>query len=52
MLMLKNIRGYRPMSLVGCIHKFLSKVMAQRLRAIMGDLISQNQNAFVRSVKF
>ena len=43
----KNIRDFRPISLVGCIYKLLSKMLAHRLRGVIGDLISGNQNAFV-----
>ena len=41
------IRDYQPISLVGCIYKLLSKVLAQRLRGVIGSLVSENQNAFV-----
>jgi len=43
----ENIRDFRPISLVGCIYKLLSKVLARRLRSIIGNLISENQKAFV-----
>ena len=43
----QNIKDYRPISLVGCIYKLLSKVPARRLRDVIGSLISENQNAFV-----
>jgi len=43
----ENIRDFRSISLVGCIYKLLSKVLARRLRSIIGNLISKNQNAFV-----
>ena len=36
----ENIRDYRPISLVGYIYKLLSKVLAQRLRGVIGSLIS------------
>ena len=43
----ENIRDFWPISLVGCSHKLLSKVLTQRLRSIIGNLISENQNALV-----
>ena len=43
----ENIRDFRPISLVGCLYKLLSKVLAYRLRGVIGDLTSGNQNAFV-----
>ena len=42
-----KILDFQPISLVGCIYKLLSKVLARRLRSIIGNLISENQNAFV-----
>ena len=44
----ENIRNLRPISLVGCIDKLLYKVLARRLKGVIGDLISENKNAFVR----
>jgi len=38
------------MSLVSYIYKLLSKVLATRLRGVIEDLISRNQNAFIGSV--
>ena len=42
-----NIKDFRPISMVGCIYKLLSKVLDRRLRGVLGDLISMNQDAFV-----
>ena len=42
-----NLKDFRPVSLVGSVYKLLSKVLARRLRGVIGTLISQNQNAFV-----
>jgi len=41
------IKDYCPISLIGCIYKLLSKVLARRLRSVIGGLIFDNQNAFV-----
>jgi len=42
-----DIKDFQPISLVGCVYKLLSKVLARRLRGVIGSLISENQNAFV-----
>ncbi len=42
-----NIWDFRPISLIGSIYKILSKVLANRLRKVLGGLSSESQNAFV-----
>ena len=42
-----NIRDFRPISLVGSVYKILSKVLANRLRVVLDQLISESQNSFV-----
>ena len=42
-----NIKDFRPISLVGSVYKLLSKLLANRLRAVLDNLISECQNSFV-----
>ena len=42
-----NIRDFQPISLVGSVYKILSKVLANRLRVVLDQLISETQNSFV-----
>ena len=42
-----NIKDFRPISLVGSVYKLLSKVLANRLRVVLDNLISKTQNSFV-----
>ena len=42
-----NIKDFCPISLVGSVYKLLSKVLANRLRAVLDNLISESQNLFV-----
>lgn len=44
----KSINHLRPISCCNFIYKMISKIVVARLRPFMGDLISQNQSAFVR----
>ena len=43
----ENIRDFQPINAFGCIYKLLFKVLTHRLRGVIGDLISRNQNALV-----
>ena len=42
-----NIRDFRPISLVGSVYKILAKVLANRLKKVLNQLISESQNNFV-----
>ena len=42
-----NIKDFRPIKLVGNVYKLLSKVLANKLRAVLDNLISETQNSFV-----
>ena len=44
-----EIKDFRPISLVGGIYKIISKVLANRLQRVAHGLISDSQNAFVKS---
>ncbi|GAU22739.1 hypothetical protein TSUD_138630 [Trifolium subterraneum] len=44
----QQLNDFRPISLVGCLYKILAKVLANRLRLVMGSVISKSQTAFVK----
>ena len=43
----EDLKDFRPISLVGSLYKLLAKVLANRLKKVMGKIVSKSQNAFV-----
>lgn len=41
------LRDFRPISLLGGLHKLLTKVLANRLKKMVGKVVSLSQNALV-----
>jgi hypothetical protein len=41
-----EVKNFRPISLVGSVYKILAKVLAIRMKQVLGSYISNNQNAF------
>ncbi|MCH85039.1 cysteine-rich receptor-like protein kinase, partial [Trifolium medium] len=44
----QRLNDFRPISLVGSLHKILAKVLVNRLRLVIGSVISEAQTAFVK----
>ncbi|KAK2413305.1 hypothetical protein QL285_036031 [Trifolium repens] len=44
----EGLGDYRPISLLGCIYKLLSKVLAARLAKVIGSIVSTSQSAFIK----
>lgn len=40
---------FRPISLIGVIYKVIATVLANRLKAVVGSIVSENQSAFIRN---
>jgi hypothetical protein len=45
----RRLNDFRPISLVGSLYKILGKVLANRLRLVIGSVISESQTAFVKN---
>lgn len=39
----QGFEEYRPIFLIGCLYKVISKILASRLRRVIGKLVSSNQ---------
>nr|GEU38861.1 putative ribonuclease H protein At1g65750 family [Tanacetum cinerariifolium] len=43
----KFVSDFRPISLIGCVYKVVTKVIANRLTDVISDIVSDTQSAFV-----
>nr|GEY11202.1 RNA-directed DNA polymerase, eukaryota [Tanacetum cinerariifolium] len=43
----KFVTEFRPISLIGCVYKVITKILANRLATVISDLVSDTQSAFV-----
>ncbi|RVW16899.1 hypothetical protein CK203_088632 [Vitis vinifera] len=43
----EDLKDFKPISLVGSLYKSLAKVLANRIKKVIGKVISKPQNAFV-----
>ena len=43
----QSLNEYRPILLIGCIYKIMAKLLANRLKKVMSDIIDERQSAFI-----
>ena len=46
--LVEDLRDFRSISLVGSVYKLLAKALANRLKLVMGEVISDSQQAFIQ----
>ncbi|RZC29900.1 Exocyst complex component SEC6 isoform B [Glycine soja] len=44
----QSLNDYRPISLIGCVYKVVSKLLANRLTLVLPHLIDERQTAFIK----
>ncbi|XP_016192903.1 uncharacterized protein LOC107633818 [Arachis ipaensis] len=47
----KEIKDLRPINMVNCVYKVVSKMLVRRMQAIMPSLVGETQSAFVKGRK-
>jgi len=47
----QSLNDFRPTSLVGSLYKILAKSLANRLRQVIGSVVSEAQSAFVKNMQ-
>jgi len=43
-----DVKDYRPIRMVGSIHKLISKILSRRLREVLPHLVGESQYAFIK----
>ncbi|GKB92256.1 putative RNA-directed DNA polymerase, partial [Tanacetum coccineum] len=43
-----SFSDFRPISLIGCVYKVISKLLATRIAKVIGSVIGPNQSAFIK----
>lgn len=44
----ESFKDFRPISMVGCVYKIISKMLARRLQTVMNTLIGPHQSSFIK----
>lgn len=47
-----SLKQFRPISLINCSFKIITKIVANRVSKVMDFLIDQNQAAFIQGRNF
>jgi len=42
-----TLNDYRPISLVGCLYKIIAKILVNRLKMVLQNVIDKYQSAFL-----
>nr|GFA21609.1 RNA-directed DNA polymerase, eukaryota, reverse transcriptase zinc-binding domain protein [Tanacetum cinerariifolium] len=47
----KHLKDFRPISLISYQYKIIGKILANRLSLVIGDIVSQEQSAFIKGIQ-
>ena len=45
----EELKDFKPISLVGSLYKLLAKVLANRLKLVIGEVVSKYQHVFIQN---
>ncbi|GKC60107.1 kinase-like domain, beta-lactamase/transpeptidase-like protein, partial [Tanacetum coccineum] len=43
-----GLGDFRPISLIGCYYKIIAKILAERVKKVVGNVVGEVQNAFIK----
>lgn len=44
----KELKDFRPISLIGGVYKIIAKLLTKRMKTVMGDLVNEHQMTFLK----
>ena len=47
----REIKDLRPISMIRCVYKVISKLLTRRMRSVMPSLVGESQSTFVKGRK-
>ena len=42
-----EVKDFQPISMVSCLYKLIARILAGRLKSVMGDIVGRSQSAFI-----
>ena len=43
-----GLGDFRPISLIGCYHKIITKILAEKVKCVVGCVVGEVQNTFIK----
>ncbi|GKC36064.1 hypothetical protein Tco_1048448 [Tanacetum coccineum] len=47
-----SLGDFQPISLIGCYYKIIAKLLAKRIKLVVGNVVVEVQNAFIKGGTF
>lgn len=46
-----EVEKMRPLSMIGCLYKIISKILTWRLKGVMNELVGESETAFIEGTQ-